>query len=61
MAEHARSEVKRLEALAASTDWTDDQGARYGRAALEHGQRLTMMQADRAKWLVDAVDAQRSK
>jgi DNA-binding PadR family transcriptional regulator len=56
MAEDAASEVKRLEALGASVDWAHDEGAFYGRAALEFGLRLNAMQVDWANWLVDAID-----
>jgi DNA-binding PadR family transcriptional regulator len=61
MAEDAKSEVKRLEALGASIDWTDDEGAFYGRAALEYGLRVNAMQADWANWLVDAIDQRHPK
>ena len=61
MAEHARSEVKRLEALDASIDWTDDEGAFYSRAALEYGLRQNAMQADWANRLLDAIDKRHPK
>jgi DNA-binding PadR family transcriptional regulator len=61
MAEHANSEVKRLEALSASVDWTDDEGTFYGRAALEYGLRMNAMEADWANWLVDAIDKRHPK
>ena len=54
MAEHAEAEVKRLEALRDSIDWTDGDGLFYGRAALEYGLRLNAMEADWANWLVKA-------
>ncbi len=57
MADHAEAEVKRLEALRASVDWTDDEGSFYSLAALEYGLRMNAMQADWANWLVRAVDA----
>lgn len=61
MAEQANSEVKRLEALGAAVDWSDDAGAFYGRAALEYGLRLNATQADWANWLVNAIDSRRAK
>ena len=61
MAGHAASEVKRLEALGASVDWTDDESDFYGRAALEYGLRLNAMQVDWANWLVDAIDQRQPK
>src|SRR5690349_8990079 len=39
MAEDAEAEVKRLEALRDSVEWTDDDASFYGYAALEHGLR----------------------
>ena len=60
MAERADAEVKRLEELRDSIDWTDDEGLFYGRAALEYGLRMYAMQADWARWLVTAID-ERSK
>jgi DNA-binding PadR family transcriptional regulator len=56
MADHAEAEVKRLERLRASIDWTDDEGAFYGLAALEYGLRMNAMQADWANWLVREID-----
>ena len=40
-AEHADAEVKRLEELRDSIDWTDGDSLFFGRAALEHGLRAT--------------------
>ena len=57
MAERADAEVKRLEELRDSIDWTDSDGLFYGRAALEYGLRMYAMQADWARWLVNAIDA----
>ena len=56
MADHAEGEVKRLEGLRASIDWTDDEGSFYGLAALEYGLRMNAMQADWANWLVKEID-----
>ena len=61
MAENAKSEVKRLEALDASVDWADDEGTFYGRAALEYGLRMNAMEVDWANWLVDAIDTRHPK
>lgn len=61
IAEHAASEVKRLEALGASVDWTDDESDFYSRAALEYGLRRSAMQVDWANWLVDAIDKRHPK
>ena len=57
MAERADAEVERLEALRDSIDWGDGEGLFYGRAALEHGLRSHAMDADWARWVVDAIDA----
>jgi DNA-binding PadR family transcriptional regulator len=56
MADHAEAEVKRLEELRASVEWTDDAAAFYSLAALEYGLRLNAMQADWAKWVVKEID-----
>lgn len=56
MAEYADAEVKRLEELRDSIDWTDGDGLFYGRAALEYGLRINSMEAEWAKWLVNAID-----
>jgi DNA-binding PadR family transcriptional regulator len=56
IAEHADAEVKRLEELRDSIEWTDDEGLFYGRAALEHGLRAHEMEAEWARWLVKAID-----
>ena len=53
VAEGADAEVKRLEELNDSIDWSDDDGSFYGRAALEYGLRLYAMEADWARWLVE--------
>ena len=57
MAERAEAEVKRLEALRDSIDWTDGDSVFYGRAALEYGLRMNAMEADWAQWLIKSVDA----
>ena len=56
IADHADAEVKRLEELRDSIEWTDDEGLFYGRAALEHGLRAHEMEAEWARWLVKAID-----
>jgi DNA-binding PadR family transcriptional regulator len=60
VAGHADAEIKRLEELRDSVDWTDDTGLFYGRAALEYGLRANAMEAEWARWLVKAID-QRAK
>src|SRR5690242_15264653 len=57
MADDAQAEIKRLEELRASIDWTDTAGTFYGLAALEFGLRMHAMKADWAKWLVSEIDA----
>ncbi len=57
MAELADAEVKRLEGLRDSIEWGDDDGWFYGRAALEHGLRRNLMEAEWARWVVKAIDA----
>ena len=57
VAQSADAEVKRLEELRDSIDWSNDEGSFYGRAALEYGLRLYAMEADWARWLVTAIDA----
>ena len=61
VAEHADAEVKRLEQLRDSIDWTDGDGRFYGRAALEYGLRMNAMEADWARWLVRAIDERAQK
>jgi DNA-binding PadR family transcriptional regulator len=61
MAEHADAEVKRLEELCDSIDWTDGDSLFYGRAALEYGLRANAMEADWARWLINAIDERRQK
>jgi DNA-binding PadR family transcriptional regulator len=61
MAEHADAEVKRLEELRHSIEWADDDASFYGYAALEHGLRAHGMEADWARWLVNAIDERRRK
>ena len=56
VAEHADSEVKRLEALSDSIDWTDGDGLFFGRAALEYGLRANAMEAEWARWVIDEID-----
>jgi DNA-binding PadR family transcriptional regulator len=56
VAEHADAKVKRLEELRDSIDWGDDDGLFFGRAALEYGLRANAMEAEWARWLVEAID-----
>ena len=56
MAEHAEAEVKRLEELRDSVDWADGDASFYGCAALEYGLRADAMEAEWARWLVNAID-----
>jgi hypothetical protein len=61
VAEHADSEVKRLEALKDAIDWTDGDGLFFGRAALEYGLRLGAMEAKWARWVIAEIDQRRKK
>ena len=61
VAEHAEAEVKRLEVLRDSIDWTDGDSLFFGRAALEYGLRRYAMDADWARWVVDALDKRRKR
>jgi DNA-binding PadR family transcriptional regulator len=61
MAEHADAEVKRLEELCDSIDWTDGDSLFFGRAALEYGLRANAMEAQWARWLINAIDERRQK
>jgi DNA-binding PadR family transcriptional regulator len=61
MAKDAEAEVKRLEALRDSIEWADDDALFYGYAALERGLRSHAMEAEWAKWLVNAIDERHSK
>ena len=61
VAEHADSEVKRLEALKDSIDWNDGDDLFFGRAALEYGLRLGAMEATWARWVIDQIDGRRKK
>ena len=61
VAEHADAEVKRLEELRDSIDWTDGDSLFFGRAALEYGLRRYAMEADWARWVVDALDKRRRR
>ena len=56
VAEHADAEHKRLEQLRDSIDWNDNDDDFYGRAALEYGLRLETMEAQWARWLIEAID-----
>ena len=55
-AEHAESQIGRLEELRDSVPWRDDDASFYGRAALEHGLRALATEADWARWLIKAID-----
>ena len=61
VAEHAEAEVKRLEELRDSIDWTDGDSLFFGRAALEYGLRRYAMDAGWARWVVDALDKRRKR
>ncbi|WNG92534.1 PadR family transcriptional regulator [Mycobacterium sp. ITM-2016-00318] len=61
VAEHADSEVKRLEALKDSIDWKDGVDLFFGGAALEYGLRLGAMEATWARWVIDQIDGRRKK
>jgi DNA-binding PadR family transcriptional regulator len=61
MESHAEAEVKRLEELRDSVDWTGGDHLFYGRAALEYGLRTNAMEADWARWLLNAIDGRRQK
>jgi DNA-binding PadR family transcriptional regulator len=61
VAEHAESEVKRLEALRDSIDWNDSDSLFFGRAALEYGLRRAAMEATWARWVIDEIDKRRKK
>ncbi len=56
VAEHADSEVKRLQALSDSIDWTDDDDMFFGRAALEYGLRRGAMSGEWARWVIGELD-----
>lgn len=57
VAEHADSEVRRLQALDASLTWTDSDTDFFGRATLEYGLRHNAMQAEWARWLIKEIDS----
>ncbi|RDH75787.1 PadR family transcriptional regulator [Mycolicibacterium moriokaense] len=61
VAEHADSEVKRLQALSDTIDWTEGDSLFYGRAALEYGLRLGAMEASWARWVIGELDKRRKK
>jgi DNA-binding PadR family transcriptional regulator len=61
MAEHADAEVERLEELSDSIDWGDGDSLFFGRAALEYGLRANAMEAEWARWLINAIDERRQK
>ena len=55
LADHARAEIARLEALRSQLHWDESDESFYGLAALEHGLRYNAMQAEWAEWLVKAI------
>ncbi|BBY26370.1 PadR family transcriptional regulator [Mycolicibacterium sediminis] len=55
-AEHAASELARLQHLRDSFEWGADDADFYGRAALEFGLRDAAMEERWAQWLVSAID-----
>ena len=55
-AEHAGSELKRLEQLRDSVHWGECDADFYGRAALEFGLRDAAMEEQWARWLLTAID-----
>lgn len=61
VAEHADSEVKRLQALGESLSWTDGDSLFYGRAALEYGLRVNAMEAEWARWVIDEMDRRQNR
>jgi hypothetical protein len=61
VAAHADSEVKRLEALSDSIDWTNGDSLFFGRAALEYGLRRGAMEGTWARWVIDELDKRRKK
>lgn len=56
-AEHAASELKRLEHLRDSITWGDTDADFYGLAALEFGLRDAAMEEQWARWLMTSIDA----
>jgi len=61
VAEHADAEVKRLQALRDSIDWTDGDSLFFGGAALEFGLRVNAMEADWAQWVIGEIDRRPKK
>jgi DNA-binding PadR family transcriptional regulator len=61
MADDAGAEVKRLEELRATIDWSDDESSFYGLAALEYGLRWHAMRGEWANWLVREIDQRATK
>jgi DNA-binding PadR family transcriptional regulator len=60
-AEHAHSELNRLEHLRDSIEWDDADDDFYGRAALEYGLRNAVMEEQWAQWLITAIDERTDK
>lgn len=56
LAEHAHAEHVRLEELGAALHWTEGDASFYGRAALEYGLRVSAMEAQWAREVVEALD-----
>lgn len=61
VAKHSDAELVRLQELRDSIEWTDDDTLFYGRAALEYGLRVEALEAEWARWLVNAIDERRRK
>lgn len=58
LAAHGDHELKRYETLRDSVAWDHcSDGEFYGRVALEYGIRTAAMEADWARWAIDALDA----
>ena len=55
-AQHAASELKRLEQLRDSINWGETHGDFYGRAALEFGLRNAATEEQWARWLAESID-----
>ncbi|GAY14153.1 transcriptional regulator [Mycobacterium sp. shizuoka-1] len=56
VAEHAEAELARYEQLRDSMDWQGSDAAFYGRAALEFGLRVAVMETEWARWVVAEID-----
>jgi DNA-binding PadR family transcriptional regulator len=56
MAEHADSELSRLQDIRDAPDWGDGGADFYARAALEYGLRAAVMESEWARGLLSAMD-----